>query len=144
MFLIFPFFFKRRWVHSRTPCFLPPWFRITNRLFISWKGTQYKDIKLETLNDCWPGCSHFLSEMLSSWAHLLKIGSLNPVCLFLMWHKIDLNVAHIIRPSPLLVVSADQYKWFSIGLIHSPIIAISFSFAACDKTFQISERRCYK
>ena len=58
-----------------------------------------------------------------------------------MWLIKELNLAQMTFPFPLNVVVALQYKWFSQGLIHSPIDSSPFSFDSFDRTFLISRKK---
>ena len=82
--------------------------------------------------------SHRLSEITSSWAHLLKMPFGRSECLLMMWDKKDSNLAHINSPSPDGVLVADHIKWFSQGFIHSVRFLHSFSLLILVRTLWIS------
>ena len=82
--------------------------------------------------------SHRLSEITSSWAHLLKMPFGRSECLLMMWDKKDSNLAHINSPSPDGVLVADHIKWFSQGFIHSVRFSHSFSLLILVRTLWIS------
>ena len=84
-----------------------------------------------------PSSSHRLSEITSSWAHLLKMPFGRSECLLMMWDK-DSNLAHINSPSPDGVLVADHIKWFSQGFIHSVRFLHSFSLLILVRTLWIS------
>lgn len=92
-----------------------------------------KKKKLSTI----PGSIHVRSGI-SPCAHLLKRGSSNSVCLFTMWLRKDLNLAHMTFPFPSDVVVALQYRCLSQGFIQGRRCSFPFSLEILDSNLVIS------
>ena len=125
-----------------------PGFQLLTKLFLGvWilSPTIYDTFRLSSLISAgWfsyiPTFNHFLGWIIP-WKLLLNNASLSSECLLTMWLKKELNLAQMTFSFPLNAVVALQYRWFSHGLIHSPIASHPFSLESFKRTFLISTNK---
>ena len=106
---------------------------------MGWKGASFEDVIRGT--DGETGCQYHRGGAIKE---QVAQDSFRSTCSSRIWLRNDLNLAHITSPLPLLVVVADQYKWFTHGFTHSFSISIPFCLASFETSLWISIRQKHR